>query len=451
MLLSGFFYSLSALRPTDRAMNDDLTEPIDPSVRNLVAPIKRYLRHLRVERNCSDYTVKSYGEDLEAWVEYERDVHGGVCPRPDVVDAPELRGYVLAMNDAEYARSTISRRLAALRGFYKFGEREGWAIYNPTSALVNPRTRRPLPLVLSGPEIGKLLAAPDLSDPLGVRDRAILETIYSAGLRVSECVGLKFSDIVPDDDLVRVRGKGRKERLAFIGGFAHDALLDYFLHARQFLENARGGAAAVKAEKAADGKAPRSRTRDVANSPAPKRELQRFLVAIFANPADERSIGFEPVSPAELADPAARRRWEAFLDEPLFLNKNGGPLTTRSVARRLDGYLLAAGLDSRVSPHTLRHCFATHLLDSGADIRSIQELLGHKNIVTTQIYTHVSTAALRAVYDLAHPRAKMKYKAVDVVPGKADKGKKPRPAKTDASKTSASALTAPKSRKAERD
>ena len=126
-----------------------MDKPIDPTEQSLRVPILRYLRYLRVERNFSDYTVKSYGEDLEAWLEYEKAVHHGTCPRPDHVDAPELRGYVLAMSEAEYARTTISRRLAALRGFYKFGEREGWAVSNPTSALVNPRTRRSLPFVLS--------------------------------------------------------------------------------------------------------------------------------------------------------------------------------------------------------------------------------------------------------------------------------------------------------------
>ena len=367
----------------------DKGKSIDETERSLRVPILRYLRYLRVERNFSDYTVKSYGEDLEAWLEYEKSVHKGVCPRPDTVSAPELRGYVLAMHEAEYARTTISRRLASLRGFYKFGEREGWAASNPTKALVNPRTRRPLPLVLSTGDIQKLLEAPPTNDPLGARDRAILETIYSAGLRVSECVGLRFSDLILDENALRVRGKGRKERLAFLGSYAREALCVYLFSARQFLENAKNNK--------------KRRDRDAFWKTTPKRELQRFLATFF--PECAAGFAWEPATRSELSDAAARKRWEAFLDEPIFLNKNGGALTTRSVARSLDGYLRDAGLDARVSPHTLRHCFATHLLDSGADIRSIQEMLGHKNIVTTQIYTHVSTAALRTAYERAHPRA----------------------------------------------
>ena len=184
----------------------------DPSEINLRVPIRRFLTYLEVERNYSALTIKSYREDLEAWLIYEKELHSGTCPRPDRINAPELRGYILAMHEADYARSTISRRLASLRGFYRFGEREGWATSNPTSALVNPRTRRSLPFVLSKEEVVRLLDAPDLNDPLGVRDRAILETIYSAGLRVSECVGLCFKDILGDEGLLRVRGKGRKER-----------------------------------------------------------------------------------------------------------------------------------------------------------------------------------------------------------------------------------------------
>lgn len=362
----------------------------DPNEVMLRVPIQRYLQYLRVERNYSPLTVKSYGEDLEAWLEYEKAARGGVCPRPDLVDALELRGYAIAMGDAEYARSTIARRLAALRGFYKFGEREGWAVSNPTAALVNPRTRRPLPFVLSVDEVAKLLATPDANDPLGVRDRAILETIYSAGLRVSECVGLRFADLLLDEGLLRVRGKGRKERLGFLGRYARESLKEYLANARQYLQDASKRGA-------------RRERSDFARTP-PKRELARFLAASFPDFAEER--GFEPATPAELSDPNARNRWRDFLEEPVFLNKNGGALSTRSVARRLDDHIRAAGLDERVSPHTLRHCFATHLLDAGADIRSIQEMLGHKNIATTQIYAHVSTAALREVYERAHPRSR---------------------------------------------
>jgi integrase/recombinase XerC len=183
--------------------------------------------------------------------------------------------------------------------------------------------------------MNQLLEAPPRDDPLGLRDRAILETVYSAGLRVSELVGMNDADLDLDEGVVRVRGKGRRERLAPIGSFAAAAVRAWF------------GVRKLHAKEAAAGR-----------------------------------------------------------DAPVFTNRFGRRLTTRSVGRMLEKYLQVTGLDRRTSPHTLRHSFATHLLDRGADIRSVQELLGHKSLVTTQIYTHVSTANLRAAYERAHPRAR---------------------------------------------
>ncbi|MDO5310092.1 MAG: tyrosine-type recombinase/integrase [Planctomycetia bacterium] len=372
-------------------------------------PIEMFLKYLKNERNFSHYTIKSYKEDLEAWIEYELAVHDGVCPRPDQIDALELRGYVVAMHQVNFAKSTIARRLASLRGFYRFGERDGWANGNPTAALRNPRTRRPLPTVLSTEELNRLLAQPDPNDPLGLRDRAIFETIYSAGLRVSECVGLQFADLLLDEGLLKIRGKGRRERYAFLGSFARDAIEVYLRNSWLNL------------------KARRRVTPNLFPHAQGEFELERFL-AIFFDPAPRqrqereeqwRNLPLDHILAENLPSqrqhgakefwtaPAAREKWEAFLASPVFLNKNGGALSTRSVARKLEQYVLAANLDSHVTPHTLRHTFATHLLDAGADIRSIQELLGHKNIVTTQIYTHVSTAQLHDVYLKAHPRAKL--------------------------------------------
>ena len=414
--------------------------PSPPSnERNLRVPIVRFLRYLGVERNFSDYTIKSYREDLEAWLEYELAARDGVCPRPDQISVLELRGYLSAMREADYSKATISRRLASLRGFYKFGEREGWAVENPAAALRNPRGRRPLPRVMSTDDVSKLLSAPPEDDPLGLRDRAILETIYSAGLRVSELVGLNFSDVVLDEDLLKIRGKGRRERFAFLGSFAKEAILRYLLTSRRYLRVA-------SAERG-------RRNRDYFAAASPPSNEERAFVALFVRSASASPLpGFpnlpsllastnfadltgspnsaneadavppnSALSPSDAADvsspsnvpfvdfqdPAARRRWEAFLAEPIFVNKNGGRLNVRSIGRKLDAYLQETELDSKASPHTLRHCFATHLLDSGADIRSIQELLGHKNIVTTQIYTHVSTASLRAIYEKSHPRARL--------------------------------------------
>jgi len=295
--------------------------------------VERFLTYLKVERNASDLTVKSYREDLTALTDYLAEARSGRCPEPGEVTAMELRGYVSALHEAGYAQTTIARRLASLRSFFRFGQREGWVANNPAKPLRNPRKPRRLPHFLSTEDIGRLLVAPSNGDPMGLRDRAILETMYSAGLRISETVGLDQSDLDFEAGILRVRGKGRKERLAPIGSYAVQAL--------------------------------------------------------------RRWLAVRRVSPREPEGPQS----------PVFVNKFGRRLTTRSVARMLQKYLRITGLDSRTTPHSLRHSFATHLLDRGADIRSVQELLGHKSLVTTQIYTHVSTAGLREAYQRAHPRA----------------------------------------------
>ncbi|MBN2473505.1 MAG: tyrosine recombinase XerC [Pirellulales bacterium] len=295
--------------------------------------IARFLQYLRVERNASQLTTKSYEEDLTALADYLAEARGGPCPRPGEITVLELRGYVAALHEAGYANTTIARRLASLRSFFRFGQREGWTKTNPAKPLRNPRKGRSLPHFLSAEDIGRLLDAPPSAKPLGLRDRALLETTYSAGLRVSELVGLSDGDLDFRAGVVRVRGKGRRERMAPIGSYAAAALRNWL----------------------------RVRT-------------------LHAG---------EPDGP----------------EAPVFVNKLGRRLTTRSVGRMLEKYLRLTGLDRRTTPHSLRHSFATHLLDRGADIRSVQELLGHKSLVTTQIYTHVSTTALRQAYEKAHPRA----------------------------------------------
>ena len=296
--------------------------------------IDRFLQYLRVERNASAYTTKSYREDLTALADYLSEARANQCPEPAEVTVLELRGYVAALHESGYSSATIARRLASLRSFFRFGQREGWTRTNPAKPLRNPRRGRSLPHFLTAGDIGRLLAAPPPGEPRGLRDRAILETMYSAGLRVSELVALRDGDLDFAAGILRVRGKGRRERLAPIGSYAMAAL-------RRWLR------------------------------------LRKLHVR-------------EPGGP----------------EAPVFVNRFGRRLTTRSVARMLEKYLKIAGLDGRTTPHSLRHSFATHLLDRGADIRSVQELLGHKSLVTTQIYTHVSTAALREAYQKAHPRAK---------------------------------------------
>jgi integrase/recombinase XerC len=295
--------------------------------------IAQFLSYLRVERGASPHTLKGYREDLIAAAEYFAS-EDGATPEPASITAVDLRGFLSALHEAGYAKTSIARKLASLRSFYKYGQREGWAATNPARALRNPRKGRSLPHFLTTEEIGTLLSIPPADSPMGLRDRAILETMYSAGLRVSELVGLSDGDVDLLQGLLLVRGKGRKERLSPLGSYA-------------------------------------------------ARALQAWL-------------RLRKVSPKESQGREA----------PLFTNRFGTRLTTRSVGRMLEKYLRETGLDQRTSPHTLRHSFATHLLDRGADIRSVQELLGHKSLVTTQIYTHVSTANLRAAYEKAHPRAR---------------------------------------------
>jgi integrase/recombinase XerC len=291
------------------------------------------LDYLKYERNASAYTLKSYGEDLACLDEFLTETQGRAVVASQI-QPTDLRSYVAALHDAGYAKSSISRRLASLRSFFRYMQRQGWIDHNPAEPLRNPRPHRKLPHFLSRDEIGELLSAPPDKNSQGLRDRAILETIYSAGLRVSELVGIDQGDLQWSEELVHVRGKGKKERLAPLGRYAISAL---------------------------------------------KKWLRR----------------------RELADDVPRG-----IESPVFTNRFGRRLTTRSVARMLEKYIKTTGLDVRTSPHTLRHSFATHLLDAGADIRSVQELLGHKSLVTTQIYTHVSTASLLQIYEKAHPRAK---------------------------------------------
>jgi integrase/recombinase XerC len=244
-----------------------------------------------------------------------------------------LRAFVSWLHEKGYAKSTVARRLAAVRSFGKYLCRQSILAINPAQGLRGPRPDKQLPHFLTVADVQILLAAPSDAGWAGRRDRAILETLYSAGLRVSELVGLDLDDADLNDGVATVRGKGKKERLALLGPAAVAAVNDWLPERAAILELCRKQTGAV------------------------------------------------------------------------FLNKNGGRLTTRSVGRLLTKYLQQAGLDPRTSPHTLRHSFATHLLNAGADIRGVQELLGHKSLNTTQVYTHVTTQRLQESYQKAHPRA----------------------------------------------
>jgi integrase/recombinase XerC len=298
--------------------------------------LAEFLRHLGLERNASDHTVKSYREDLNQAVEFFTAKLGDSGLNLRQLNTRLCRAYLVWLHEQGYAKTTVARRLAALRSWCRFLCRQGRLGANPTDGLRGPRQDKKLPHFLGVEAILTLLNAPSADHPLGIRDRAILETLYSAGLRVSELTGLDLGDLDLESGVATVRGKGKKERLVLLGPYAVEALNRWLAW--------RGRVAAA---------------------------------------GDHQ----ESTNPA------------------VFLNKNGTRLTPRSVGRLLEKYLRETGLDPKTSPHTLRHSFATHLLDKGADIRSVQELLGHRSLATTQIYTHVTTQRLQENYQKAHPRA----------------------------------------------
>lgn len=282
-------------------------------------PVEEFLRHLRLVKRRSPHTVRAYEGDLARLREF-------LHPLPvEKADLLGLRRFLAHLSTTNFGKSSTARLLATLRTFFRWLEGRGLVTVNPAAQLRNPRSPRRLPDVLDASEVKRILdAAP------GRRDAALLETIYSGGLRVSEAVGLNVEDVDLGEGVARVRdGKGGRERLAPLGRPASLAI-------RAWLE-------------------------------------ERGSVECRA----------------------------------LFLNSEGGRLDVRQVRRILEGAARAAGIGRPVHPHMLRHSFATHLLDAGCDLRSVQELLGHRNLATTQIYTHVSVQRLKAVYDAAHPRARL--------------------------------------------
>jgi integrase/recombinase XerC len=289
-----------------------------------------FLRYLSVERNASALTVKSYREDLTQAAEFFRSQGAA---EPERITTRLVRAYLAWLHEQGYAKTTTARRLAAIRSFFRYLHRNGQVRENPAETLRGPRQERKLPNFLTEADLTALLETPSSQSPLGLRDRAILEALYSAGLRVSELVGLNLADVDLDAGVATIRGKGKRERLALLGRPALKALKAWW------------------------------------------EERERLLATL-------------------------QRQCDA-----VFLNLRGTRLTVRSVGRLVRKYLLQAGLNVRATPHTLRHSFATHLLDRGADIRSVQELLGHRNLSTTQVYTHLTTSRLHDSYRRAHPRA----------------------------------------------
>jgi len=291
--------------------------------------VEIFLHRLAVERGYSPNTLRAYGTDLGLFAAFVAE-RGGSLRAAGVQD---VRAFLAGLQARGLSRSTLARRVAAVRSFYRFLQQQGLRKDNPMAALRTPRREQKLPRFLTVSEVERLLAVPDTSRWIGRRDVAILETLYGGGLRVGELVALNHGDVGLADGMMRVRGKGKKERIVPAGRCAVAAIRAYL---------SPGG-------------------RD-----APRRR-----------------------------DPNA-----------LFVNaRDGGRLTTRSVRRILKRHALVAGLSPELSPHALRHSFATHMLSNGADMRSVQELLGHENLSTTQIYTHLSHEHLKATYDRAHPRA----------------------------------------------
>lgn len=285
--------------------------------------IEKFINYLKVERNSSDHTVKNYLIDLDAFSAFAAE------KKIEEIDHLFLRRYLAELRTRNYSKRTIARKLASLRSFFKFLFREGLIKTNPITAVITPKLDKKLPVFLDVDKAARLVEAPDTSTIPGLRDRAMLETLYSTGIRVSELVGLNLGDVDLISGVIKVLGKGRKERMTPIGDSAMNAIRKYI-----------------------DNRGPDTGERDA-----------------------------------------------------LFLNKSRSRLTDRSVRRVVDKYIKQCSIVEKISPHSLRHSFATHLLDRGADLRSVQELLGHMNLSTTQIYTHVTMERLKNVYDKAHPRA----------------------------------------------
>jgi len=284
--------------------------------------IDKFVTYLKFEKNSSDFTVRNYMVDLKEFFEAVKE--------PDIkkIDQILVRKFLAFLRDKEYKKTTVARKLACLRSFFKFLCRDGYITHNPAQGVSSPKLEKPLPHFLDVQETFRLIDAVEGTDVASLRDKAILETLYSTGMRVGELVGINKKDIDFISALVKVRGKGKKERLLPIGEIALKAIKQY---------------------------------------------------------VDARASQKE--------------------DEAIFQNNRAGRLTTRSVARIVKKYITKASIDKGITPHSLRHSFATHLLDKGADLRSVQELLGHANLSTTQIYTHLSMERLKTVYKDAHPHA----------------------------------------------
>lgn len=299
---------------------------------NLIQQIEHFMQYLRVEKNASQHTVKSYRADIECFIAFAQE-QGAEEALFVNVKPILIRAYLAEMKNKEYSRKTIARRIASLRSFFRHLCREEVITENPFSLIHSPKLEKKLPVFLDPIEINDLLALPEDS-LLGQRDAAILELLYATGMRVGELAALAIENVDLSRGFVLVFGKGAKERIVPVGRTAIKAIARYLSNSRLVL----------------------LKKSDVSHN-------------------------------------------------QLFVNNKGGPLTDRSIRRILEKYVEMLALTKHVSPHTIRHTFATHLLNNGADLRSVQELLGHVSLSTTQLYTHVTKERLKSIYHNAHPRA----------------------------------------------
>jgi tyrosine recombinase XerC len=325
--------------------------------------IREFLEHLQFNRNASEHTVRAYESDLEQFVTAVAAAQNR--PRPSVgpgdFSPDSVRLYLGVLFRQGVSRASAGRKLAAVRTFGRWLRREGLLESDPAALAASPKRDQKIPAHLSVEEMNRLLETPDRSTPLGRRDQAILELFYASGLRLSELVGLDLDDLNLSSRVVRVLGKGRKERLVPLNQSAADAIRAYLKDRELIL------AGGLMATAESDDTAPR-RTR------------------------------------AARVQPGKRSRPQ----HPLFLNYRGERLGARSVHRLVKKYVAICSARFGISPHALRHSFATHLLERGADLRGIQEMLGHARLSTTQRYTHVNAGQLIDVYRQAHPRAKLR-------------------------------------------